>query len=76
MSQSVMSGFVSDEQVGEFIDVFPESRKASELVTHPLFKDERGIPQGLWFTNDALGLWCDFTVIDGKLHVEIGEGAA
>lgn len=72
MSQSNMSGFISEEQDKEFVKVFSESMRASQFIRAQLPKDG----DRLWFTQSGGEQWLEIRNKGGRLYIEIGEGAA
>lgn len=70
MSASTMSGFISNEQDEKLLKVFPESMNALQFVAKymPLNGEKLFL-----YCNDC---WIELTNINGRLHLEMGEGAA
>lgn len=70
MSQSNMNGFIGEPDP-VFGAVFTESMSAEEFLRERLPKHL----DNLWFTSDS-GEWCQIVNKNGRLWIEVGEGAA
>lgn len=72
MSQSNMNGFINDEQDEKFTKVFAESMTASGYLESQLPKNG----DRLFFSGHGHDQWVEIVNKDGRLWIEIGEGAA